>query len=78
MKTSIRSLESFDARGETRPRFLERVCERFGHEVAIAVGEGFFLLFYSGARRFSLVVMDAPALVRFLCCYGATSLASPN
>ena len=33
-------MKSLDARRETRSRFLVRVCESFGHEVAIAVGEG--------------------------------------
>ena len=57
-------MKSFDARRETRPQFLERVCERLGYEVAIAVGEG-FLSSVVVREGFSLVVTGAPVLLRF-------------
>ena len=39
-------MKSFDARRETPSRFLDRFCERFGCEAAVAVGESFL---YSAA-----------------------------
>ena len=41
-------MKSDDARRETPPRFLDRFCERFGCEAAVAVGESFL---FSAAVR---------------------------
>ena len=41
-------MKSFDARRETPSLFLDRFCERFGCEAAVAVGESFL---FSAAVR---------------------------